>query len=71
MTEAALLLGVLLLFQQVYYMRQVQKLVDKCMSRSFHEYRVAETIKPRDTRVKEPPESDNIQDTQAIISAMF
>ena len=32
----------LLVFQQVYFMRQVQKLLDKLMSRSYTEYKAAE-----------------------------
>lgn len=46
MTEASLwlvvFLVVLLALQQVYYLSQIQKLVDKVMSRSYTEYKRAE-----------------------------
>ena len=32
----------LIVFQQIYFMRQIQKLVDKLMSKSFAEYKQAE-----------------------------
>ncbi len=35
-------LSSLLVFQQVYFMRQVQKLLDKLMSRSYTEYKLAD-----------------------------
>ncbi len=38
MTPIEIALLGLLLMQQVYYMRQVQKLIDKLMSRSYHEF---------------------------------
>lgn len=41
----------LLVFQQVYFMRQVQKLLDKLMSRSYTEYKSAE--KPVQRTIKQ------------------
>lgn len=63
------LIGIIV-FQQVYYMRQVQKLVDKLMSRSFHEYKVAETVKPRETVKKEVPQ-EFVPDTSDSLQAIF
>lgn len=40
------LIGIIV-FQQVFFMRQVQKLLDKAMSRSFTEYKSAEAPVPR------------------------
>ena len=39
---AILVLSALLLIQQVYWSVQVHKLVDKLMSRNYHEYKQAE-----------------------------
>lgn len=45
-------LCMLLIVQQLFYMRQVQKLVDKCMSRNFHEYQVAQGLgKPKPAKI--------------------
>lgn len=71
MSETIFFLAALICFQQVYYLRQIQKLIDKLMSRDFHEYKVAETVKPRDTVKKGAPESDFDQDTSATLQAMF
>lgn len=51
MIEVALaVLAGLVVFQQVYFLRQIQKLVDKLMSRSFTEYQTAQ--KPREKPVR-------------------
>ncbi len=46
-------LTALIVFQQVYFMRQIQKLVDKLMSRDFSEYQTAVTPKPPRAKVQE------------------
>lgn len=43
----------LLVFQQVFFMRQVQKMIDKIMSRNFVEYKQMET--PPLPRAAQPP----------------
>jgi hypothetical protein len=48
------LLG-LLVYQQVYYSRQIHKLIDKLMSRNYHEYKQAERP-PEPFKVKLAPE---------------
>lgn len=48
----------LLAVQQVFYLHQIQKLVDKLMSRSYTDYTAAKTP-PKEIRVQvpaEPPE---------------
>lgn len=47
-------LTALIVFQQVYFMRQIQKLVDKLMSRDFQEYQTAVTPKKERPKVSEP-----------------
>ncbi len=45
-----------IVFQQIFFLRQVQKLIDKVMSRSFQEYQAA--VKPREMKIapQEVPE---------------
>lgn len=49
----------LVVFQQIYYMRQVQKLIDKLMSRSYTEYKTADIKQPVDRpKLKDEPVDD-------------
>lgn len=53
----------LLVFQQIYFMRQIQKLVDKAMSRDFAEYhRVTQPVpeRPKLPDYSPPPEDLNV-----------
>ncbi len=59
--DVLLLLGLLSLallcfcaFQQIFFLRQIQKLVDKAMSRSFQEYQSAERPKEKPGQLKIP-----------------
>ena len=37
-----------MMIREIYFMKQIQKLLDKAMSRSHHEYQLAQTVgKPR------------------------
>ncbi len=47
----------LVVFQQIFFMRQIQKLVDKSMSRSFQEYQSAERPKEKPGPLKIPTEA--------------
>lgn len=64
------LLGVLV-FQQIYYLRHIQKLINKVMSRDYREYRFAETLEPRNTVKKAAPALDPGMDTSAVVSSIF
>lgn len=46
----------LLAYQQVYWSKLTQKLVDKLMSRNYHEYKQAEGLQPIKGRAKAPEE---------------
>jgi hypothetical protein len=53
-----LVLSGVIVFQQLFHMRQIQKLIDKVMSRDFAAYRAA-SEKPEKVEVRlpaEPPE---------------
>lgn len=70
MIEIALLAA--LIIQQVYYMRQVQKLVDKLMSRSFYDYRIADTVDKVQNKKKSANEPEYIEeDTTASLEGLF
>lgn len=56
-----LVLAALLVIQNVYFMRQIQRLIDKLMSRSYYDFKQSENLpKPVDgVRMVLPDESDN------------
>jgi len=49
---AFFLLLALMMAREVFLMRQIQKLLDRAMSRSYHEYQIAENYKPREPQPK-------------------
>jgi hypothetical protein len=49
------------LIREIFFLRQVQKLLDRAMSRSYHEYKVAENLgrdKPMRPRVDDDMPED-------------
>ncbi len=51
-----LLFASLVIFQQIYFLSQIQKLLDKAMSRSYTEYVKADKDPVRITLPQDPPE---------------
>jgi hypothetical protein len=64
-TEVALLCVVLA--QQIYWARQVHKLVDKLMSRNFYDYQISSTLKPREPKAHKVTQDEFFEDTSASL----
>lgn len=67
MTEIIILslLFVIIVFQQIFWARVTQKLVDKLMSRNYHEYVQAQQTSPAvRARAKDSP--DDFEDLSAL-----
>jgi hypothetical protein len=63
--EMALLCA--LLASNIFWMLQVQKLVNKLMSRSFYDYNISNTIKPRESKKPAAKQDATAEDTSASI----
>lgn len=68
MIEIALLC--IVLAQQVYWARQVQKLVDKLMSRNFYDYQISATVKAREPKTSKVTQEEFFEDTSASMQTI-
>jgi len=55
----------IVLAQQVYWARQVQMLVNKLMSRSYYDYQISSTLKPREPKAPKVTQEEFFEDTSA------
>jgi hypothetical protein len=69
MVEIALLCVVV--FQQVYWAQQVQKLINKLMSKNYYDYKFSDTIKAREEKPKKTDVVEFHEDTTATLSGIF
>lgn len=66
MIAVIIILAVTIAFQQVFWSRQVHKLVDKLMSRSYAEYVQATKPLPAVNRIQTPEEREDLGALQGI-----
>jgi len=56
MEFAIFVLAGVLVFQQIFFLFQIQRLLNKLMSRHYYDYKVAEVIKPFQPQQQKPIE---------------
>lgn len=56
MIQLCIALCAIILLQQIYYLWQIQKLVDKTMSASYYDYQRAKSLKPIEKKPDRKPD---------------
>jgi hypothetical protein len=66
MIAAIIIMSGVIVYQQIFWSRQVQKLVDKLMSRSYTEYFQTQNPKPPVERFQIPEEREDLGALQGL-----